>query len=221
MEMSNAESALHLNSDAESESRIHAAHARKSLASTLQVAALSHYSLMAARFFLAAAEAGFGPGIPYLLTLFYKKARTRLQMPPVSLGSPPRVDIRGRPGLRNHLWSSRSSELETAFHYTASFLSRKEKEVARDRAAQQTGTSGAARIGRISLDGVLMALMGVDVLMPPFVCFGYNAFALRYYLERENRRFEAKEDIRRANNTGYEQRRVGVENDGYRFKNFL
>lgn len=43
------------------------------IASMLQASAFSWEGLMACRFFLAAAEAGFGPGIPYLFSFFYTR----------------------------------------------------------------------------------------------------------------------------------------------------
>ncbi|KAI1748610.1 major facilitator superfamily domain-containing protein [Xylaria castorea] len=43
-------------------------------ASTLQATAYNWSGLLASRFFLATAEASFAPGIPYLLSFFYKRS---------------------------------------------------------------------------------------------------------------------------------------------------
>lgn len=45
----------------------------RGLASSLQAAAFNFEGLMACRWFLATAEAGFTPGVPYLLSFFYRR----------------------------------------------------------------------------------------------------------------------------------------------------
>jgi len=45
----------------------------RGLASTLQAVVFNWQGLMACRWFLAMAEAGFGPGVPYLLSFFYRR----------------------------------------------------------------------------------------------------------------------------------------------------
>ncbi|KAK4179417.1 putative transporter [Triangularia setosa] len=49
------------------------------LASTLQSTATNWQSLMVCRWFLAMAEAGFAPGIPYLLSFFYRRRELGLR----------------------------------------------------------------------------------------------------------------------------------------------
>ncbi|VBB80113.1 Putative transporter [Podospora comata] len=49
------------------------------LASTLQSAAPNWQSLMVCRWFLAMAEAGFAPGVPYLLSFFYRRRELGLR----------------------------------------------------------------------------------------------------------------------------------------------
>lgn len=49
------------------------------LASMLQASAFNWQGLMACRFFLATAEAGFGPGMPYLFSFFYNRRELGLR----------------------------------------------------------------------------------------------------------------------------------------------
>lgn len=57
---------------------------------------------------------------------------------------------------------------------TARFLSQEEKEVAKARAIQQTGTTGTARIGHVSFKDILMALKDIKTWIPPFMYFSCN-----------------------------------------------
>lgn len=52
---------------------------------------------------------------------------------------------------------------------------------------------------------------------------GLLAFSLRTYLVWENKRFEAKDQDQASRNgeMNYQQRVVGIENEGYGFRNFL
>ncbi len=51
----------------------------RGLASTLQAAAFNWEGLMVCRWFLAMAEAGFAPGVPYLLSFFYRRKELGLR----------------------------------------------------------------------------------------------------------------------------------------------
>jgi MFS family permease len=46
---------------------------RRGIASTLQALAFNFEGMMACRWFLAMAEAGFAPGVPYFLSFFYRR----------------------------------------------------------------------------------------------------------------------------------------------------
>jgi MFS family permease len=50
------------------------------ICATLQAATFSWKGMMAARFFLGAFEAAFGPGIPYLLSFFYLRHELGLRI---------------------------------------------------------------------------------------------------------------------------------------------
>jgi hypothetical protein len=45
----------------------------------LQATAFNWSGMMAAQFFMAVAEAGFGPGLPYLLSFFYMRRELDLR----------------------------------------------------------------------------------------------------------------------------------------------
>jgi hypothetical protein len=49
------------------------------VAATLQAAAFNFSGMMVCRFFLAASEAGYGPGLPYLLSFFYMRGEIGLR----------------------------------------------------------------------------------------------------------------------------------------------
>lgn len=167
----------------------------RGLASTLQATAFNWSGLMASRFFLALAEAGFGPGVPFLLTFFYRRHELGLRCG-LFLSAAPLASsfagalaygiTSGHPAIANwrllFIVEGIPSILLAlvAFMYmpdspdTARFLTQEEKEVARARAIQQTGSSGAARIGHINFKDVLMALKDVKTWIPPFMYFSCN-----------------------------------------------
>ena len=150
---------------------------------------------MASRFFLAVAEAGFGPGVPYLLTFFYRRHELGLRCG-LFLSAAPLASsfagalaygiTSGHPTIENwrllFIVEGIPSILLAfvAFRYipdspdTARFLTQEEKEVARARAIQQTGSTGTARIGHINFRDVLMALRDVKTWIPPFMYFSCN-----------------------------------------------
>lgn len=150
---------------------------------------------MASRFFLAVAEAGFGPGVPYLLTFFYKRHELGLRCG-LFLSAAPLASsfagalaygiTSGHPAFANwrllFIVEGIPSVLLAfvAFQFipdsadTARFLSEGEKEVARARAIQQTGSSGTARIGHVNFKDILMALKDIKTWIPPFMYFSCN-----------------------------------------------
>ncbi len=150
---------------------------------------------MVSRFFLATAEAGYGPGIPYLLTFFYKRHELGLRCGIFLSAAPLATSFAGAlaygitsgsPAIANWRLLFMAEGIPSvllafiAFRYipdsadTARFLSQEEKEVAKARAIQQTGTTGTARIGHVSFKDILMALKDIKTWIPPFMYFSCN-----------------------------------------------
>lgn len=167
----------------------------RGLASTLQAAAFGWSGLMASRFFLAAAEAGFGPGVPYLLTFFYKRHELGLRCGLYLSAAPLASSFAG--ALAYGITSGHTALASwrllfivegipsvllafVAYWFipdsadTARFLTDEEKEVARARAIQQTGDSGTARIGHVNFKDIFMAFRDIKTWIPPFMYFSCN-----------------------------------------------
>lgn len=51
----------------------------RGVAATLQAAVFNWQGMMVCRFFMAVAEAGYGPGLPYLLSFFYMRTEIGLR----------------------------------------------------------------------------------------------------------------------------------------------
>ncbi|KAI1861677.1 uncharacterized protein JN550_010747 [Neoarthrinium moseri] len=165
------------------------------LASTLQATAINWQGLMVCRFFLAAAEAGYGPGIPYLLSFFYKRHELGLRCG-IFVSAAPLASTfagalaygitSGHPSIANwrllFLVEGIPSVLLAfaAFFFmpdspdTARFLDEKEKQVARVRAIQQTGSEGSARVGHVNFKEVFAALADVKTWITPLMYFSCN-----------------------------------------------
>ncbi|KAH9886567.1 MFS transporter-like protein [Xylariomycetidae sp. FL2044] len=165
------------------------------LASTLQAAAFDWEGLMVCRFFLAVAEAGYGPGIPYLLSFFYKRHELGLRCGIFLSAAPlattfasalaygitsghPRIDswrllflVEGIPSILLAFVAFRCLPDSPD---TARFLNAQEKEVARRRAIQQTGSEGKARIGHISFKDLVSSLRDIKTWIPPLMYFSCN-----------------------------------------------
>ncbi|KAI1134115.1 MFS general substrate transporter [Hypoxylon sp. FL0543] len=166
------------------------------LASTLQAAAFNWAGLMACRFFLAMAEAGYGPGIPYLLSFFYKRHELGFRCGIFLSAAPLATTFAGAlaygitSGHPAHIANWRllfivegvpSVLLAFVAYYcmpdsadTASFLTEEEKRVAKLRAIQQTGSEGAKRIGRPNFKDMFMALKDIKTWIPPLMYFSCN-----------------------------------------------
>ncbi|KAI5919658.1 major facilitator superfamily transporter [Camillea tinctor] len=165
------------------------------LASTLQAAAFNWSGLMACRFFLAMAEAGFGPGIPYLLSFFYKRHELGFRCG-IFLSAAPLATTfagalaygitSGHPALANWRLLFLVEGIPSiilafvAFWYmpdtadTAHFLNEEEREVARIRAIQQTGSEGASRVGHVDFKEILVSLKDPKTWLPPLMYFSCN-----------------------------------------------
>ncbi|OTA56286.1 MFS general substrate transporter [Hypoxylon sp. EC38] len=166
------------------------------LASTLQAAAFNWSGLMACRFFLAMAEAGYGPGVPYLLSFFYKRHELGFRCGIFLSAAPLATTFAGAlaygitSGHPAHIANWRllfivegvpSVLLALVAYYrmpdsadTASFLTEEERRVAKIRAIQQTGSEGAKRIGRPNFKDVFMSLKDIKTWIPPLMYFSCN-----------------------------------------------
>ncbi|KAI0204505.1 major facilitator superfamily domain-containing protein [Astrocystis sublimbata] len=165
------------------------------LASTLQSTAYGFSGLLASRFFLATAEASFAPGIPYLLSFFYKRKELGIRCGFYVSAAPLATTFAGAlaygitsgyPAIANwrllFIVEGIPSVLLAfvAFKYmpdsadTAHFLNEEEKQVARTRALQQTGSLGAARVGHVNLKETVQTLKDIKTWIPPLMYFSCN-----------------------------------------------
>ncbi|KAI1770359.1 MFS general substrate transporter [Hypoxylon cercidicola] len=166
------------------------------LASTLQAAAFNWSGLMACRFFLAMAEAGYGPGVPYLLSFFYKRHELGIRCGIFLSAAPLATTFAG--ALAYGITSGHPAHIANwrllfivegipsvflavlAFTYmpdsadTAKFLTEEEKDVAKMRAIQQTGSEGASRIGHVNFKDVFLSLQDFKTWLPPLMYFSCN-----------------------------------------------
>lgn len=164
-------------------------------ASTLQATAYNWSGLLASRFFLATAEAAFAPGIPYLLSFFYKRNELGLRCGIYVSAAPLATTFAG--ALAYGITSGHAAIANwrllfivegipsvllafVAFKYmpdsadTAHFLNEEERKVAKTRALQQTGSEGTARIGRINIRETFHALGDIKTWIPPLMYFSCN-----------------------------------------------
>ncbi|KAI2780379.1 putative MFS transporter [Daldinia loculata] len=166
------------------------------IASSLQATAFNWSGLMACRFFLAMAEAGFGPGIPYLLSFFYKRHELGFRCGMFLSAAPLATTFAG--ALAYGITSGHPAHIANwrllfiveglpsvivaflAYTYmpdsadTAKFLTEEERQVAKIRAIQQTGTEGVERVGHINFRDVFMSLKDIKTWIPPFMYFSCN-----------------------------------------------
>ncbi len=138
--------------------------------------------MMVCRTFLAIAEAGYGPGIPYLLSFFYMRNEIGLRCG-IFLSAAPLATCfsgalaygitSGHSALANWRLLFLVEGLPTiclafvAFFFLpdspekARFLNADEKEVGKARAIRQVGMEGVSRVGSVSLSDVGAALLDV------------------------------------------------------------
>lgn len=137
---------------------------------------------MVCRWFLAMSEAGYGPGLPYLLSFFYMRSEIGLRCG-IFLSAAPLATcfagalaygitsghaaipnwkllflVEGLPSICMAFiafWFLPDSPEKTRF------LNEEEVEVAKARAIRQVGQEGAARVGRISLKDIGEALLDI------------------------------------------------------------
>ncbi|CAK7270912.1 hypothetical protein SEPCBS119000_004328 [Sporothrix epigloea] len=167
------------------------------LSATLQAVTFSWAGMMACRFFLAAAEAGFSPGVPYLLSFFYKRNELGLRCG-IFLSAAPLATTfagalaygitSGHSALANwrllFLVEGIPSILMGVVLYfmmpdspdTAKFLTEEEREVARARGVLQSGQAGKERLGKegFSIRSVLSTFSQPQTLIMPLMYFSCN-----------------------------------------------
>lgn len=151
----------------------------------LQSATYSFKGIMIARFFLGLFEAGFGPGIPYLLSFFYLRHELGFRVGiflsgaplatcfagalayGITSGHPSGIEswrllfiVEGLPcvlmGIGTYFWLPDSPQ-------KCNFLTPEEKEVTKARGVQQVGAEEAHRTGHIRWPDVIAAVCDVKV----------------------------------------------------------
>ncbi|KAK8113475.1 MFS transporter [Apiospora sp. TS-2023a] len=162
---------------------------------TCQAAVTSWGGLMALRFLLGAAEAGFGPGIPYLLSFFYLRHelgfRSGLFLAAAPLatcfsGALAYGITSGHPKLANWRLLFLVEGVPTilmapvAYFFLpdtpqhARFLTVAEKEAATARGVKQVGNAPAARVGSIHWPDVWATLKDPKPWLTAFMYFSCN-----------------------------------------------
>ncbi|KAG8157496.1 hypothetical protein KVR01_012538 [Diaporthe batatas] len=174
------------------------------IASMLQAAASSWEGLMACRFFLATAEAGFGPGIPYLFSFFYTRRELGLRCGVFLSAAPLATTFAGALayGITGGRYSGIAGwrllfiveavpPLVLAFAVllylpdsaaSARFLTAEEKAIARARAINHSGREGGTAqghsLGRISPREILETVRTPQAWVMAMMYFSCNvAFA--------------------------------------------
>lgn len=137
--------------------------------------------MMSLRFFMGVFEAGYGPGIPYLLSFFYLRHEHGFRSGLFLSAAPLANTFAG--ALAYGITSGKDEPIANwrllflveglptlvmaavSFFFLpdspekARFLTEEEKKVARARGVRQTGTTGEARIGKIEWKDVVATIM--------------------------------------------------------------
>ena len=163
----------------------------RGLAATLQAAAFNWSGMMACRFFMAVAEAGYGPGLPYLLSFFYMRHEIGLRCGLFLSAAPFATCFAG--ALAYGITSGHSALTNWKLLFLveglpsilmafvawfflpdspekAKFLDAEEKEVARARAIRQVCQEGGDRVGGISFKEVGLALIDIKNWLTAVSC---------------------------------------------------
>ncbi|KAF2760016.1 MFS general substrate transporter [Pseudovirgaria hyperparasitica] len=165
------------------------------LFSAVQSATTNWSGMMALRFLLGWAEAGFGPGIPYLLSFFYLRDEIGIRCA-IFLGAAPLASTfagalaygitSGDTGLAQWRLLFLVEGLPTilmaavAFFFlpdspaSARFLNAEEKEVARLRAQKQVGSSSEERTGGINWKELGAGLLDIKAWFTALMYFSCN-----------------------------------------------
>ncbi|ERS97938.1 MFS transporter [Sporothrix schenckii 1099-18] len=167
------------------------------IASTLQATAFNWAGLMVCRWFLAMAEAAFSPGVPYLLSFFYKRNELGFRCGIFLSAAPLATTFAG--ALAYGITSGHSSLANWRLLFlveglptivmavvifftlpdspdTARFLTEEERVVARARTIMQTGQEGTERLGMsgISVRAILDTFRQPQTLVMPLMYFSCN-----------------------------------------------
>jgi len=165
------------------------------VAATCQAAAFNWQGMMVCRFFLATAEAGYGPGLPYLLSFFYGRYEIGVRCGIFLSAAPLATCFAG--ALAYGITSGHSALANwrllflvegipsicmafVAFYFLpdspeqARFLNAEEREVAKARSIRQVGQEGAARVGGINFKDVLDALLDIKNWLTALMYFSCN-----------------------------------------------
>lgn len=149
------------------------------LFATVQAATTHWQGMMALRFLLGAIEAGFGPGVPYLLSFFYTRRELGLRVGMFFAAAPLANTFAG--ALAYGITSGHESFAQwrllflvegiptllmvpVAYWYipdtpdTARYLTEEERQVASARAIKQVGADGGQRIGHVDFHEILECL---------------------------------------------------------------
>jgi len=156
------------------------------LTASLQAATYSFSGMMAARFFLGLFEAGYAPGVPYLLSFFYLRHEIGVRIGVFVSGAPLATcfagalaygitssDDKGRianwrllflvEGLPTIVAGVATFFLMPDSPENASFLTEEEKAIARMRGVRQIGKETAHRVGHINFKDIKVALLDPKV----------------------------------------------------------
>jgi MFS family permease len=165
------------------------------VAATLQAAAFNWSGMMACRFFMAVAEAGYGPGLPYLLSFFYMRSEIGLRCGIFLSAAPFATCFAG--ALAYGITSGHSALTNWKLLFLveglpsilmafvawfflpdspekARFLDAEEKEVARARAIRQVGQESGDRVGGINFKEVGLALIDIKNWLTALMYFSCN-----------------------------------------------
>ncbi|KAK9364711.1 major facilitator superfamily domain-containing protein [Lipomyces kononenkoae] len=166
------------------------------IAATLQSATFNWQEMMVCRFFLAIAEAGYGPGIPYLLSFFYMRDEIGRRCG-IFLSAAPFATCFASAALAYGITSGHSKLASwrllflvegipsivlafVAFFYLpdspekSRFLTEEEKDVAKARAIRQVGEQGTTRLGGISFKDAGEALTDPKNWLTALMYFSCN-----------------------------------------------
>lgn len=167
------------------------------IVATLQSATFSFSGMMAARFFLGFFEAGYGPGIPYLLSFFYLRHEIGVRIGVFLSAAPLATCFAGALayGITSGNDKHRIANWRLLFLVEglpciiagiatffllpdspekASFLTEEEKLVAKARGVRQVGDEEAHRVGHISFKDVGAALLDLKNYFTALMYFSCN-----------------------------------------------
>ncbi|KAH8591285.1 major facilitator superfamily domain-containing protein [Bisporella sp. PMI_857] len=167
------------------------------LTATLQSATYSFSGMMAARFFLGLFEAGYAPGVPYLLSFFYLRHEIGVRIGIFVSAAPLATcfagalaygitsgDDDGRianwrllflvEGLPTVLAGAAAFWFLPDSPEKASFLTEEDKAITRTRGVQQVGQETAHRVGGIKFEDVGAALLDLKNYFTALMYFSCN-----------------------------------------------